>query len=506
MKFKLSLILFSFLFTLSSQAQLKYTNNDTSAFLKIMIVGDLSINEKVLAASYSEARKQYDFQYIFHYIRPVLNLGDIVIGQIDHSFTDDKDFLKDNLNVIPQEYGIALKYAGFNLLMNANRSAVAQELDDWQQNHQFLEEINISQIGSFEHEDDRYKRNPTILEKYGIKVAVLNYMDGLPYFPELSPLINGVNVEQIQRDLILAKNRGADYTIVYFNWGSTFESKANYKQEDLAKYCIDNGANIVVGTNGKKMQNIIVEDHILNGRITQNITAYSLGSFVGTDASPLNNSASILEIILEKKKADNITVVNDIGYIPTYTALYEENERARFAIMPVSQVEKNNVLVPINNTEKQWMRGATENTRHLFSGKIKEIEYELSDEIIDDVAEVLTVKRKPLNEDDDFALGINNHLLLGLSGFLEEENTSQPITYTGIVYKVQFLSLRREIPIDVEYYTHLKGYETYFEDDYYHYVIGNYKNLKQANDFCLDVKRNGHKYAYVVAFENGVKK
>jgi hypothetical protein len=37
-------------------------------------------------------------------------------------------------------------------------------------------------------------------------------------------------------------------------------------------------------------------------------------------------------------------------------------------------------------------------------------------------------------------------------------------------------------------------------------MIGNYKVLRQANDFCLDVRRNGHKYAYVVAFENGVKK
>ncbi|MCB0510903.1 MAG: hypothetical protein KDC82_09065, partial [Bacteroidetes bacterium] len=125
-----------------------------------------------------------------------------------------------------------------------------------------------------------------------------------------------------------------------------------------------------------------------------------------------------------------------------------------------------------------------------------------------DVAEVLSITRRPLNEGKDFTLGINNHLLQGLSEFMgeKEEIANKPIVYEGIVYKIQFLSLRREIPIDLDFYKHLKGYEVYFQDEYYNYVIGNFRNLKQANDFCLDVKRNGHKYAYVVAFENGVPK
>ncbi|MEJ6694216.1 MAG: CapA family protein [Chitinophagales bacterium] len=492
-----------------SKAQLQFVSNDTSNFLKIMLVGDLTINQNVLDASYNANQKQYDFQYIFHYIRPVLNLGDIVVGNLGNSFAQEDDYLESGLQSIPSEYGIALKYAGFNLLMNANRSTVHQELDNWTANKDFLNDIHIAQIGSFKNEEDRTKRNPTIVEKNGIKVAFLNYIEGVPYYPELSPLINGVNEKQIKLDLILAKNRGADFIIVYMNWGKEFESSPNIDQQKLADLLIQEGANVVVGTHPKLVQEVQVTDDIINGHPTNRIVAYSLGDFVSTKSNPMNNSACILEIIIEQDKSSGVTFINNVGYIPSFSSMYDNGGQAKYAIMPVSQVEKNNLSVPISATEQQWMSAASEKVRHKFSGELKEVEYDMTDEIIDDVAEVLTVTRRPLNENKEFTLEVENHLLHSLSGFLEdivEPGTMKSVNNEGLVYKIQFLSLRREIPIDIEYYSHLKGYETYYENEYFQYMIGNYKVLRQANDFCLDVKRNGHKYAYVVAFDNGVRK
>jgi len=506
MKFKHWLIAILILSSQPLFGQLQYVNNDSSSFLKLMFVGDLTLNQKLLDASYNQSKNQYDFQYMFHYIRPVLNLGDIVVGNIDNTFGKKGNWLTEGFNNIPDEYGVALKYAGFNLLMNADRSAVYQELDDWKANKAFLDKLNINQIGSFENEKDRYKRNPTIIEKYGIKIAFLNYISGVPYYPELTPLVNGVDEETIKRDILLAKNRGADFTIVYMNWGNESQPSPNSTQTYLAKLCLKEGANMVIGTHPKAIQSSKVEDGIINGFFTKNLISYSLGDFISSSDSPIENCAVILEVILEKNKKSNVTFVNDIGFIPTFSGLYDNNGKAQYTILPVSQVEKNNLTVPISSTEKQWMSGAAEKVRHNFSAEMKEVEYDLDDEIIDDVAEVLSVTRRPLNENKQFALGINNHLLLALGGFSEEDATSKPIVYQGIVYKIQFLSLRREMPIDVAYYKHLAGYETYFEEEYFHYVIGNYTNLKQANDFCLDVKRNGHKYAYVIAFDNGVKK
>ena len=309
--------------------------------------------------------------------------------------------------------------------------------------------------------------------------------------------------------MILAKNRGADFTIVYMNWGKEYESSPNIDQQKLADLLIQEGANVVVGTHPKLVQEVHVSDDIINGHPTNRIVAYSLGDFVSTKSNPLDNSACILEIIVEQDKSSGATFINNLGYIPTFSSIYDNGGQAKYAIMPVSQVEKNNMSVPISTTEQQWMSAASEKVRHKFSGELKEVEYDMTDEIIDDIAEVLTVTRRPLNEIKEFTLDVGNHLSHSLSGFLEdivEPGTIKSVNNEGLVYKIQFLSLRREIPIDVEYYSHLKGYETYYENEYFQYMIGNYKVLRQANDFCLDVRRNGHKYAYVVAFENGVKK
>jgi hypothetical protein len=85
MKFKTWLITALILSIQTLFAQLQFVNNDSSSFLKLMFVGDLTINQQVLDASYNKPKNQFDFQYIFHYIRPVLNLGDIVIGNIDNT-------------------------------------------------------------------------------------------------------------------------------------------------------------------------------------------------------------------------------------------------------------------------------------------------------------------------------------------------------------------------------------------------------------------------------------
>ncbi|MCB9226595.1 MAG: CapA family protein [Chitinophagales bacterium] len=506
MKFKLWLITILIVSCITAKGQLKYVDNDSASFLKLMIVGDVTLTKEILNSSYSEKSKTYDFQHVFHYIRPILNLGDIVIGNAGNSFGIDSNFLDGKTNNAPSEYGIALKYAGFNFLMNANSAAVNQDIEPWLANKKYLDSLHINQIGSFEHDKDRRQRNPTLIKKDDITVAFLNYMDPLPYYTGVSPVVNGVQEDIIKKDILRAINNGAEFIIVYLNWGNEYQSRENVNQKNLADICLNAGADMVVGSGPNTVQNVSVSGEILANRVKKNIVLYSLGDFVSTSTEPLFNSSCIIEIVLKKDKKTNTVEIEDDGFISTYTAMYEDGNKTRYAIMPVSQVEKSNINVPISATEIHWMRSAAEKVRRKFSGAIDEIEYEINDEIIDDVAEVLTVTRRPLNESKNFRLEINNHLLSASNVEDNEEDiASEPIYNEGIIYKVQFLSLRREIPIDTEYYKHLRGYETYKEGDYYHYVIGNFKNLKRANDFCLDVKRNGHKYAYVVAFENGVK-
>lgn len=513
------------------------------SFAKLMFVGDLPMDKRLLESIYNSDIDEYEFQQLFHYIRPILNLGDIVVGNLETTIGNN-NFANYPLYKSPENFTKALKYAGFNVLMTANGKTVHQNIEDWKFQRNALKKVGIEQIGSFENEDDRYRRNPLMIEKKGIKVALLNYMDGIDFFPEVSPIINAAKEDIIKQDIALAKARGADFVVVYFHWGREFQPSPNVIQQNLGDIATMAGADLVIGTHPHLVQLISEVDRLEGGKVKQSIIAYSLGDFYTTVVSHDVNGSLILEVIIGKSKKTLETKVVDFGFISTYSQTFTKNGRPTWSILPVSEIVKGNITAPISQDHINKMAKSSGRTRNKLANMADEVQYELTDEIIADVEEILRVTRRPLNESDDFRLD-RKEKLLAFSGFLDEDNIKskapEPIitekkpedktTNTRyvqkehiasnvdiphpevlteikgadgeVVYKVQFMALNKIKPVDTKYYKHLEGYEVLFEEGFYKYLIGGTNSLKQINDLCLDVKRLGHKNAFVVAYKNG---
>lgn len=527
-------------------SQLEYVSNDTMSFAKLMFVGDLPMDKRLLESVYNSDIDEYEFQQLFHYIRPILNLGDIVVGNLETTIGNN-NYANYPLYKSPENFAKALKYGGFNVLMTANGKTVHQNIEDWKFQRNALKKVGIEQIGSFENEDDRYRRNPLIIEKKGIKVALLNYMDGIDFFPEVSPIINAAKEDIIKQDIALARARGADFVVAYFHWGREFQPSPNVIQQNLGEIAIMAGADLVIGTHPHLVQLISEVDRLDGGKVKQSIIAYSLGDFYTTVVSHEVNGSLILEVIIGKSKKTLDTKVVDFGFISTYSQTFTKNNRPTWSILPVSEIVKGNITAPISQDHINKMAKSSGRTRNKLANMADEVQYELTDDIIADVEEILRVTRRPLNESKEFRLD-RKEKLLAFAGFLDEEklkttepelvvtkneiedNThsidnanyiktekttdkkpiSQPEILTEIkgaegevVYKVQFMALNKVKPVDTKYYKHLEGYEVLYDDGFYKYLIGETNSLKQINDLCLDVKRLGHKNAFVVAYKNG---
>lgn len=549
MKFKNWLIAAIFsVFSFPIFSQLEYVSNDTMSFAKLMFVGDLPMDKRFLESVYNSDIDEYEFQQLFHYIRPILNLGDIVVGNLETTIGTG-NFANYPLYKAPENFAKALKYAGFNVVATANGKTVHQNIDDWTFQRNALKKVGIEQIGSFENQDDRYRRNPLIIEKKGIKVALLNYMDGIDFFPEVSPIINAAKEENIKQDIALAKARGADFVVVYFHWGREFQPSPNVIQQNLGSIATMAGADLVIGTHPHLVQLISEVDRLDGGKVKQSIIAYSLGDFYTTVVSHDVNGSLILEVIIGKSKKTLETKVVDFGFISTYTQTFTKNGRPTWSVLPVSEIVKGNITAPISQESINKMAKSSGRTRNKLANMADEVQYELTDEIIADVEEILRVTRRPLNESKEFRLD-RKEKLLAFAGFLDEEQLGsqkvepvlsknvaeetpasdkttyikkekseatpekkpipQPEVLTEIsgaegevIYKVQFMALKKITPIDTKYYKHLEGYQVLFEEGFYKYLIGETNSLKQINDLCLDVKRLGHKNAFVVAYKNG---
>jgi hypothetical protein len=125
--------------------------------------------------------------------------------------------------------------------------------------------------------DQREAHTPLILERAGVRVALLGYDEFKPRAFEAGPSSPGVAWsvdEQVVAD-ITAASRVADVVIPFLHMGYEYESEPNDRQRALARLMIDAGADAVVGGHPHVTQGA----DVYKGRPI----VYSLGNFVFDD-------------------------------------------------------------------------------------------------------------------------------------------------------------------------------------------------------------------------------
>lgn len=117
---------------------------------------------------------------------------------------------------------------------------------------------------------------PHIIEKHGLRIALLAYDEFFPRSFEAGPDRAGSawsDDEQVVQDIHRARaEHRADLVIPFMHWGSEGERVSNARQRQLARLMIDAGADAVVGAH----PHVVQDAEVYRGRPI----VYSLGNFV----------------------------------------------------------------------------------------------------------------------------------------------------------------------------------------------------------------------------------
>lgn len=70
-------------------------------------------------------------------------------------------------------------------------------------------------------------------------------------------------------------------------------------------------------------------------------------------------------------------------------------------------------------------------------------------------------------------------------------------------YRIQIYALRKYLPLDTNYYTHLKGCEIYEEDGLFKYVLGKYKNYDECYRYWKSQMLPRYKSSFIITYVNG---
>jgi poly-gamma-glutamate capsule biosynthesis protein CapA/YwtB (metallophosphatase superfamily) len=180
-------------------------------------------------------------------------------------------------------------------------------------------------------------RRPLILEKNGIRIALLGYNEFQPKefaAGKDDPGVAWSIDEHVMADLLDAREKHrADVVLPFMHWGWEYEPEANDRQKQLARAMIDAGASAVIGAHAHVTQGAeIYRDRPI---------VYSLGNFVFDGfEEPEANIGWVLRLTVDKSGVSKWdTVVHDIDFLgtptPNWSAAGPAGKRGHSAIETV---------------------------------------------------------------------------------------------------------------------------------------------------------------------------
>jgi len=160
-----------------------------------------------------------------------------------------------------------------------------------------LERLAAARIPYFGGGHDlRQAHEPLLLEKRGLKIALLGYDEYHPRSFEATPDRPGVawaEEEQIILDMARARRAGAEVVLPFFHWGWENEPGPSARQRELAHVLIDAGADAVIGSHPHVTQGA----EMYRGKPI----VYSLGNFVFDLLDrPENGVGWILQLVVDR--------------------------------------------------------------------------------------------------------------------------------------------------------------------------------------------------------------
>ena len=180
--------------------------------LKIIFAGDLMGHTPQHKAAL-KTDGSYDYTPCFRYVRDYIRSADLAILNLEVTlagppYTGYPQFSS------PRELAVAAKEAGFDIFTTANNHCMDRGKAGLERTLRVLDTLGIPHLGTYRDRQQRDQEHPLIVNRNGIRLALLTYTYGTNGIPAVSPnVVNLIDTADMARDLAVARLRGADFII-----------------------------------------------------------------------------------------------------------------------------------------------------------------------------------------------------------------------------------------------------------------------------------------------------
>lgn len=308
-------------------------NNRDNNSVTLLAVGDNLIHIEVVQSGRREDGS-YNYDHLYDEIKDEIMAADIAVVN-QETILGGKELTYSGYPAFnsPTQIGDALVAAGFDVILHATNHTMDKGIKGVNNTFDFWDKYpDITVLGINKTKEDRDKI--PIVEKNGIKIAMLNYTYSLNGYklPKDKPyLVNMLDKKQMEKDIKKARQE-ADFVVVFPHWGTEYVYEPIKSQKDLVGFYYDLGVDLVIGTHPHVIQPV---EWITSDSGHNMLVYYSLGNFLSYQKEAPRMLGGIAHVTITKDAKG--TFISDAKITPIVTHYEHGPSNYNYGIYKLSE-------------------------------------------------------------------------------------------------------------------------------------------------------------------------
>ena len=297
------------------------TDSEKPARVTVMMVGDMLVHPGVwMSGERDDGTRNYD--HLFANLSDDFSGTDIamvnqetILGGAEHGLSGYPTFNS------PQELGDAEVAAGVDVSISATNHAldrgfagITWALEYWRTKHP---EILVPGIADTQDKADEIP----MLERNGVKVAILNYTEstnGIPIPSDAPFCVKTLGEADFASDMTRAREAGAEFIVVCPHWGTEYVYKPTEEQIRWASELVEAGADVIIGTHPHVLEPV----EVLDGPDGRQVPVFwSLGNYISWQAEKPRMVGGMAKVTLERRGGECRVVDYSLTPLVSHLAL-----------------------------------------------------------------------------------------------------------------------------------------------------------------------------------------
>ena len=206
---------------------------DPADTLEIIVIGDVMMHSKQL---------QHDHRSFLREITPALRKADFAVANLEFPLAGEP-YTGYPAFSTPDWYPAYVADCGVDVFLTANNHVLDQGSAGFARTLRVYGTMaaagSATYTGSGPDEASFKALNPLILEKRGIKVALVNFCYGSNRGADaLWPKMARMRKEEVHAQILRARQEGADFVVALPHWGDEYQLHPNTSQQEWARWLV----------------------------------------------------------------------------------------------------------------------------------------------------------------------------------------------------------------------------------------------------------------------------